>query len=1062
MAKNFQTDNFKYTKQSSRDNYNPEFNSTVASRGFQESDEFLKNIDKYADFVAWGRWFPDLFWDLITPEIGGIRLDLDQRVFLRCVARFLSNYCVFPRGYGKCVTGDTLILTDNGIKEIGEYFNYQDNKEETFLVKNINIVNRFGKLEKTNAGVYSGYLPTKKITTEEGFQIEGTHNHPILVMEKNGEINFKNISDAKKGDYVVVSRGFDKWGTNTKVNVDMDSWINSLSKQSSSHLKIRELPSYIDEDISLLIGYLIGDGCLTLDNSILFSNADKDILNNFYRIFKDKFNARIIKKTGNNVDYVISDKYLRKYFEYIGLGYEDAFNKEIPKIILESPKNIISKFIRGLFDTDGGISNSYLEYCTASEKMSKQIQIILLNFGIVSTRKIKFNKKFKTYSYRIMIYGKNIELYKDFIGFSCERKQEQLIKLCEIKRNTNKDIVPFQKENVALYYNDIKKDNTYVYDNIYHILKGNNNLTYSKIEYLLSLNNAENCNKFNELKNILDLHYFFSKISEIEDGNNHVYDLSLPNTNSFVSNGMISHNTLLEVMSMYHVAIFYPGIQLTMTAQTRENASKILEEKHNELLRYYPLLKNEILKPKFSKDSAEILFVNDSKIDIMANHQSSKGARRHREQIEESALLNNSLFEDVLEPIVNVPRRTAGKKAIVSPEELNGQINFYTTSSYRGCDEFYRSQNMIKDMVDLNGKIILGADWQLACFYGRGERKAQILDKKARLSPTFFAMNYCSKWVGSTENSLVNIAKVMELRTLLKPEFKAVADCEYVLGVDVARSEAESNNKSSIAVGKIIRTKNKKKKELVNDDNENNESLGVIRRVELVNLITMSNSLTFEAQAIEVKRFKDIYKAKVVITDTNGLGSGLRDELLKEHIDPISGKILKAFATINTDLYPETKDYDKCFYELTPQSANHDIIISFIDFVESKKLRLLEKKSLTDYDINDKDNYVTNIVPFENQDRLTDEIANLQVVETSNKKFTLKKVVRKIDKDRFSAVAYMLWYIKTFENTFAKEEFDYSSLFKQSSLQSSSNNNSSPFGTTFNNPFANRYLNKRR
>ena len=42
----------------------------------------------------------DLFLDLITPETGGIRLDLDQRVFLRGLGRFMRLYGTFPRGYG--------------------------------------------------------------------------------------------------------------------------------------------------------------------------------------------------------------------------------------------------------------------------------------------------------------------------------------------------------------------------------------------------------------------------------------------------------------------------------------------------------------------------------------------------------------------------------------------------------------------------------------------------------------------------------------------------------------------------------------------------------------------------------------------------------------------------------------------------------------------------------------------------------------------------------------------------------------------------------------------------
>ncbi|MEM4995005.1 hypothetical protein WKH56_20785 [Priestia sp. SB1] len=207
--------------------------------------------------------------------------------------------------------------------------------------------------------------------------------------------------------------------------------------------------------------------------------------------------------------------------------------------------------------------------------------------------------------------------------------------------------------------------------------------------------------------------------------------------------------TLLEIMGMYHAAIFFPDIEISMTAQTRENAAKLVDEKHRELTKFYPLLKNEITKYSSSKDSVEVLFTSGGRIDCLANNQSTKGARRKRLNVEEAAQLNAALFDDVLEPIVNVPRRTIGRQALVNPEELNGSINFFTTSWYRGTDEFERNIQMVDDMANLKGKIVLGSDWQLACEFGRGETKAQLLDKKAKLSPTFFALNYESKWVKS-------------------------------------------------------------------------------------------------------------------------------------------------------------------------------------------------------------------------------------------------------------------------------------------------------------------------
>lgn len=465
--------------------------------------------------------------------------------------------------------------------------------------------------------------------------------------------------------------------------------------------------------------------------------------------------------------------------------------------------------------------------------------------------------------------------------------------------------------------------------------------------------------------------------------------------------------TFLEVLAMYHTAIFFPDVFLTMTAQTRENAAKLLKEKHTEIIKYYPLLANEITKASFSKDSAEILFTSGGRIDIMANSHSSKGARRHRMSVEEAAQINDELFQDALQPIVTVPRRTIGKEGLVNPEEMNGQICFYTTSWYRGSSEFERNIKMIDAMANLEGVIVLGADWQLACHYGRGETRSQILSKKTTMSPIAFALNYGSRWVGASENQLVDINKLLSLRTLTKPENKYDGISEYYLGVDVARSIDSSNNQSSVVVAKVKRNKN-----------------GKITNIMIPNIFTISNALSFNAQAIEVKKIKNIFNAKVVIVDSNGLGAGLVDELMRESFDPQTGESLGCWDTINTDAQPEVSGAEKCLFDLKPQSANSEIIVAFMDMVESGKLRLLEKKQDTDYDINDKENYVTNILPFIHTDFLIEEIANLQLKHLPSGKITVEKLIKKYNKDRFSALAYVLWYIKTYEDNVYHQETD--------------------------------------
>lgn len=487
----------------------------------------------------------------------------------------------------------------------------------------------------------------------------------------------------------------------------------------------------------------------------------------------------------------------------------------------------------------------------------------------------------------------------------------------------------------------------------------------------------------------------------------------------FVSNYMVFPRgygkTLLEVMGMVHAAIWHPDIEITMTAQTRENAAKLVEEKFREILRFYPLIQNEILgKPQFSKDSVEIVFTSGGRIDIMANAQSSKGARRKRLNVEESALLNNQLFEDVLEPIVNVPRRTIGKQALINPEELNGQINFFTTSWFRGSDEYERNLRMVDEMAELKGKMVLGADWQLACHYGRGETKSQILEKKEKLSPTFFAMNYCSRWVGVSDNALVDINKVMELRTIPKPDLKPDKNYEYIVSMDVARSSSDANNQSSIAVLKFKRGKK-----------------GNVTQIKLVNLFNLPNGLNFSAQTVELKRIAKQFNAKVVVVDVNGLGSAIKDEALKSITDPLTGEDLGCWDTINTDDEPEEKNAPKILYALTAQGINSDIIISFIDAVESKKLQLLDKKSNSDYDVEDKEYFNTMIMPHIQTDLLLEEIANLKLKINQSGKYTVEQVTKRVNKDRYSAVAMGLWYIKEYEDKFEKEKlnFDPTKLF---------------------------------
>lgn len=456
--------------------------------------------------------------------------------------------------------------------------------------------------------------------------------------------------------------------------------------------------------------------------------------------------------------------------------------------------------------------------------------------------------------------------------------------------------------------------------------------------------------------------------------------------------------TMLEVLCMELVAIFYPNIHVSLTAQTKENAASILKEKHLELMKFYPLLKNEVVSTKFNKNTAEIEFTNGSVLDILANAQTSKGQRRARINIEESALLKSELFEDALAPIVEIPRVLPN--GISDPCEISQAISFFTTSGFRGSSEHARNIKTYKDMIALDGKMCIGSSWMLGSYYGRGSGKSKIIQKKSELNPIAFAQNYMSHWVGSSDGALVDIQKLMDCRILSEPEFSNTNFSEYVLGVDVARSLRLGNNISSVAVIKIVRNNDLKIKEL-----------------HLVNIYEISGNVNFDDQVAIIKRIQQAFQAKAVCCDSNGLGIGIIDSMGKRSYNLDTGEPYPAWRTMNSDFIPsDPEGAEPIIFDLKPQSANNAIIVNFIGMVDGGKLKMIIKKANEDYSLDSYDNQSDEILPYVLTDLLVDEIANLKMKTLPSGQLTIDRVISRMGKDKFSALAYGLWYAKTFED----------------------------------------------
>lgn len=465
--------------------------------------------------------------------------------------------------------------------------------------------------------------------------------------------------------------------------------------------------------------------------------------------------------------------------------------------------------------------------------------------------------------------------------------------------------------------------------------------------------------------------------------------------------------TLMHILAQYHIARFFPSITLSVMASTKQSAVEIWEDKHNEILEFYPTLRDEIRSASFAKDTGEVIWVNSSKIDALAMAQTSKGKRRRRGGLEESNLIDKDIYEDAVAPIFNVPRKTLGN--IEDPTELNGQINRYTTSGYKNSDEYGVILGSFKDMINLNGSYVFGSDWRIPVHFGR--QKMSVVNNARKASITRFKTNYLCEWIGSGDGALINVSKLLKSRTLglsdieLPKDLKSKSELpEYIIGVDVAR---KINNRTAIIVGKLIKSQS-----------------GKIRQVHIVEINTPPQNLNYEEQSIIIKKvfYKyggdiDMVKSRVkaICIDANSWGQGLVEKLLEEQTDFETNKELGCFATMNTDDKPKVANAPKFVYALTSQGINSDIIRSFVDYFEAGKVKMIRNYEdiKTEFPKNFNDTDVK--IQCEQVTRFIDEVANLkQVNNEKSKTISVEQNVKSIDKDRYSACAYLLYYIKMF------------------------------------------------
>lgn len=463
--------------------------------------------------------------------------------------------------------------------------------------------------------------------------------------------------------------------------------------------------------------------------------------------------------------------------------------------------------------------------------------------------------------------------------------------------------------------------------------------------------------------------------------------------------------TLFEIIAIYLQAIFYPGTTWSMSAQTLQTSAGFFSDKHADICRFYPIIAQEISKCRITDNLVEIEFKNGSVVSNVTNGSNAKGLRRNGIVFEEAALMDFKKYQDNTEPLTSEEFKSPRYQSTYDPYARNKQT--FVTTAYFKNDAFNFCRQLVLDKANCQETFTFGASYRLPAKFGRGRSAKQVEALVDKVGQMMWNFNYGSRWSLNNGSCIVPIEMLKEIQTLSKPELKAQKDGEYYIGVDVARSPHEDRNATAIAIMRVIRDSRHKVKEL-----------------RAVNLVKLPNALNFKQQAVICKEFCGLFQPEALVVDINGLGKGLMDYLLDEQtLD--DGRIMEPYDVINTDYKSDYPNAKKLIYGIEAQSNNTEMIVQFQNVITTKILRLLEPFDVNNaLDIPDIEYLTSEVLPYLRTENFIMEVQNVTVVPIEGTGKLKIGQLMSMDKDLFSAVEMVCWYIMKFRNAIEVNEYD--------------------------------------
>jgi intein/homing endonuclease len=427
-----------------------------------------------------------------------------------------------------CLDKNELILTKNGFIRIDSLIT--KNTKIGFNSHDIIVDTMYG-LQPSTDFYMSDKSDLYRVTFKSGGSILTTKEHPLMTLD-----GWKSVVDLKSNEDMVLSKyNQNLFGT----EIDYTEFSPDIRKDSKKY-------KLSNKDIAYLCGLWIAEGHF-IRGGIGITNIETSIVDWLINIGFKQYDDRHL---------IFHSTWMHELFKWIGCE-GTSHTKKVPHRILSASKMEQIQFLRGLFDGDGcSLKEKGIKLTSVSHELVSNVRCMLLNFGIYSyIRPVTWkstkstvikNKNSVFYGYELHIGGWDANNFYNNIGFSLERKQ--LNQKCLSKKSI-KRIYPDKTavknlilESGLTIRNFSKKHKTF-FDR--YLWNGGNGLSISSVEKLLEVGDSSSKNyKLIHDQYIKDTTSYYDKVvSVIFEKNDFSYDIKVPNTECFIANGYINHNT---------------------------------------------------------------------------------------------------------------------------------------------------------------------------------------------------------------------------------------------------------------------------------------------------------------------------------------------------------------------------------------------------------------------------------------------------------------------------------------------------------------------------------------